>query len=310
MELNNVKLDWNLILEKQILRLQEMYPENEVKKAYENIISLLNENKIRSRVIASGNRVVCYAFVLDYSGFTDRLYAVMGFEDTSFAEETRIQNLVSWIEGEGKRSGKSILIGYVHNITERVEEFLLDRGFSRMERIRLELDLEKYTPPVQNNQAGVLKDIFSITPAAYSDADYSAFLGSDDVILFPTEREQRVLFTSGIFDGRLGGMIPEASKIIMDGEKVIAGIISVESGGQVDYIRRALIADIFVDRNYRRRGYGSLMLASSLSRLKDLGYTSVILWVSSKNPAKSLYEKFHFSDRGYGREVSYFLNVR
>ncbi len=69
MELNNVKLDWNTILEKQINKLQEKYPENNIGQAYSQIISLLNENKIKSRVIANGNRVICYSFMIGYSGF-------------------------------------------------------------------------------------------------------------------------------------------------------------------------------------------------------------------------------------------------
>ncbi len=310
MQINNVKLDWNSILEKHVDKLQEMYPENDVRQAYGNIISLLNDNKIKSRVIINGNRAICYAFIVDYSGFNDRLYAVMGFEDAGYVEDSRIENLVSWMEKEGKESRKSVVVGDIYNSNPRVEEFLSSGGFKRLERIRLELKLDNYTQEMPDDGGYVFDGIYSVTPGAYSDAEYRAFLGGDDIILFPAEHEQRVLFTSQIFDGRLGKIIPEASAVIKDGEKIIAAILSVEAGSTVNSDKRALIADIFVDNDYRKNGLGKLILARSLSALRTLGFNSVILWVSTNNPARSLYDKFSFRDMGYGREISYFISIK
>ena len=306
MELNNVKLDWNGILEKQINKLQEKYPENNIRQAYSQIISLLNENKIKSRVIANGNRVICYSFMIDYSGFNDRLYAILGFEDVSYADSKRAENLLTWIESEARKENKSVVIGDIYNCNETVSDLLLEHGFYKMERIRLKLALGDYFPTSAENFSHEFNGIFSVTPASYSDAQFDAYKDEKDILLFASTRDERISLTASILEGGIGKLIPEASFVLKDGEKIIAGIISVEADNTVESNKCALIADVFVDKNNRRKGLGKQIMSKSLVKLKEMNFDSVILWVSSNNPARFLYYSLGFKDTEYGVEISYF----
>ncbi|MCW6168247.1 MAG: GNAT family N-acetyltransferase [Thermoplasmatales archaeon] len=306
MELNNVKLDWNGILDKQINKLEEKYPENNIRQAYSQIISLLNENKIKSRVITNGKSVICYSFMIDYSGFIDRLYAVLGFEDESYVDAARAENLLTWIESEARKEDKSVVIGDIYNGTETISNLLGEHGFFKMERIRLELGLKDYFPTHAENFSREFNEIFSVTPASYSDAQFDAYSGEDDVLLFPSTRNERIPSTARILEGEIGKLIPEASFVLKEGEKIIAGIISVETENKNGSSRRALIADIFVDKNNRKKGLGKEILSKSLDKLKEMNFDSVILWVSLNNPARFLYFNLGFRETGYGREISYF----
>ena len=51
MKLDNYRLNWEVILTKDIDCLSKKYPDLDIKGSYSSVIELLNENKIRYRII-------------------------------------------------------------------------------------------------------------------------------------------------------------------------------------------------------------------------------------------------------------------
>ncbi|EQB74403.1 MAG: hypothetical protein AMDU4_FER2C00013G0024 [Ferroplasma sp. Type II] len=51
MKLDNYRLNWDVILKKEIDFLSKKYPDIDIKGSYASVIKLLNENKIMSRII-------------------------------------------------------------------------------------------------------------------------------------------------------------------------------------------------------------------------------------------------------------------
>ncbi|MHB8361609.1 MAG: hypothetical protein ACYDDC_07405, partial [Thermoplasmataceae archaeon] len=77
MELNNTRIDWVKILEEQKEHHMKLYPDAGIEASYYDLIDLLNENRIPSRVIIKDGNVCAYTFYIDSSGESDRIYATM-----------------------------------------------------------------------------------------------------------------------------------------------------------------------------------------------------------------------------------------
>ena len=297
MDLNNVKLDWAPILEGQIKHLESQYPDIPIRKSFAPVIESLNANKIKSRVILSGINVSAYAFVTPSGDFTDRLYGSVGFTSPAFASEDRLGNLLSWLEDAAKAQKKYVMLNEIYNAEEMAEKVMFSRGFRKFIRNRLSVDLSgfpKQEPPMQPgfNELPLRK----IKPEVYSDSEFEAYSGTADEILFNAgNRNERIEFTKGLLNGKLGPVIEQASKILAIDSKIVAGSVCTHYRS-LNGERTALLADIFVAKSLRRKGIAKSLLIFSLNALKKLGYEECALWVSSENPAKFLYEKTGFID--------------
>ena len=61
-------------------------------------------------------------------------------------------------------------------------------------------------------------------------------------------------------------------------------------------IRAIWISEIFIDVQYRHKGYGTILMSDILSYIKEQNYQRVFLTVFEKNtPARALYDKFKFT---------------
>lgn len=306
MDINNVKLDWEPILEGQIKHLEALYPDIPVRKSFAPVIAALNSNQIKSRVILSGINVSAYAFLTPSTDLTDRVYGSAGFTNPDFVNEERVSTLLSWMEDAARIQNRILMLNEIYNAEEQSDKFFSDRGYKKFVRQRLTYSLSKCDKkPAESFQEFTEIPLKKLKADAYSDAEFDAFLGSDDEILFNLgNRRERIGFTKGIFTGKYGAVIESASKVLSKDKRIVAASICTNYRS-LDGARTALLVDIFVDKAMRGKGLAKNLLDFSLDKLKKLGYEECALWVSSDNPARLMYEKFGFKDTGT-KEIFYF----
>lgn len=295
--MKNVKLDWAPILEGQVKHLESVYPDIPVRKSFVPIIEALNTNKIMSRVILSGINVSAYAFITPSQDLTDRIYGSVGFTNPAFATEERINKLLSWLEDIARLQQKYVMLNEIFNAEEVSEKVLLSHGFTKFVRNRLVMDLSSL-PGIDAPLKGEFDEIpiNRLKHDAYSDAEFDAFSGTDDQILFNSgNRKERIEFSKGLFAGKFGPVLEPASRILSQGKELIGSTICTQYRS-LDGAKTALLVDIFVNRKYQGQGIAKHLLMFSLRELKKLGYEECALWVSSRNPAKKLYEKIGFKE--------------
>lgn len=299
MDLNNVRIDWAPILEGQIKHLESQYPDIPVRKSYSAVIEALNSNKLKSRVILSGINVSGYAFIAPSNDLTDRIYGSMGFTNPSFANDDRIGNLLSWLEENAKMQKKHLMLNEIYNAEEISDKVLTSKGYHKFVRDRLDIDLSDVKP--QSAPSDIKYQIVplsKIRAEEYSDAEFEAFSGTADEILFnSSNRKERIEFARGIFTGKFGQIIEPASRFLAENGKIVAGTVCTHYRS-VNGARTALLVDIFVSKKHQRRGLAKSLLMFSLESLKKIGYEECDLWVSEENPARLLYEKTGFKKSG------------
>jgi ribosomal protein S18 acetylase RimI-like enzyme len=141
-----------------------------------------------------------------------------------------------------------------------------------------------------------LVPIRDITVEALADLDQRSFRGSIDELLVGTRPEEYREVLGSILEGRLGRFVDEASIALVERAPVrlIGAALTAEQT-----IRRAILVDLMIDPERRRRGIGRDLLRWVLRALWALGYESVRLWVTAANaPARGLYAAFGFQAIG------------
>lgn len=309
MEMKNVKLDWAPILEGQIKHLESLYPDIPVRNSFDGLIHELNENKIKSRVILNGINVAAYAFIAPSGDYSDRLYGSVGFTDPSFATPDRVSNLVTWLEDMAKSQKKYLMIDRIYNAEDVGTSHLQEHGFTKFKRDRMILDLGDYKlHEIKQIGQEQTVSLTKIRPEVYSEAEFQAYRGSVDQILFNMESTaERLTFIKKMIDGRYGTVLNDASFVLVDGNNIMGASMCTDYK-TADDSKISLLADIFVTKEYRGRGYAGKLLSMSLNGLKKLGYEECHLWVSEGNPATKLYEKEGFKISGTS-EIFYFKKL-
>ncbi len=137
-----------------------------------------------------------------------------------------------------------------------------------------------------------LVPIRSVTTEALVDLDWRAFHGTIDglVIGAGLDEYRRVLLS--ILDGRVGRFLDEASTALVEPDpiRLVGAVLTTEQSA-----RRAVIVDLLVDPERRRRGLGRFLLRWAVRALRAYGYERVRLWVTVANvPARTLYESAGF----------------
>ncbi len=309
MELNNVKLDWALILEGEIKHLESIYPDLPVRVSYESVIKELNKNTIQSRVILNGINVAAYSFIKESSELKDRLYGSVGFTDIAFATDERISNLLSWLTSISRNRKKRLMLNNIFNGGELSESVLVRMGFKKFARDRMQLYLDGSFPMTPGN----IDERFIQVPAdridigGYADAEFRSFAGTADEILFnSSDRGQRVEFVMSLFKGKFGEIIAGSSIILSLNRQIAGSVITTHQQTFTD-VKTALILDFFVTPEFRGKGLGRTLLINSLILLRNLGYERCILWVSESNPVRRLYENIGFDSASDMKEIFYYI---
>jgi len=141
-----------------------------------------------------------------------------------------------------------------------------------------------------------LVPVGEVTVEAIADLDRRAFAGTIDATLLGEGAEGAKDAIEAMLAGRLGRFVDEASTALVESDPVrlVAAVLSTEQS-----IRRAVLVDLMVDPERRRRGVGRYLLVWALRALWALGYESVRLWVTDENrAARGLYDAFGFRTIG------------
>ena len=85
-----------------------------------------------------------------------------------------------------------------------------------------------------------------------------------------------------------GGVVLE----MLDNKKIIGAVV-INDTGMSEYIPENILVYIALDKNYRGKGLGKLIMQRAISLVKG----SVALHVEPDNPAKFLYEKLGFTEK-------------
>ncbi|WP_337860482.1 GNAT family N-acetyltransferase [Ferroplasma sp.] len=301
MKLDNYRLNWDLILKKEIEFLSKKYPDIDIKGSYTSIINLLNENKIRSRIIMHKNQFIGYAYIMDSQDKSDRLYADAGFVSPKKITDERVNELFTWLIGIAKESRKKLMLNQIFNGNEISDKYLVKCGFKTIVRKRMAIDLNDYSYKKMDN-INEVSGIEDLNLDLYADAEYEAFKYTSDKYLFSNKREDRIKTVKNLFNGDYGEIINECSFVLKNKGKISGAVVSSKLG-----FDRAFIVSIFVKRVYRKKGMGKFLLFTALNRLKALSYHYVFLWVNSENFAQDFYSHYGFKYDNYPDEIIYYL---
>ncbi|AGO61651.1 GNAT family N-acetyltransferase [Ferroplasma acidarmanus] len=301
MKLDNYRLNWEVILKKEIDFLSKKYPDLDIKGSYSSVIELLNENKIRYRIIMHKNELVGYAYIMDSTDKSDRLYADIGFTSPKKITEDRLKEIFEWLTGIASKEKKKLMLNPIINGNETSEKYLMDSGFKTIVRKRMVMDLNDYKYNKLDEKYDI-SGIDDINMDLYSDAEYEAFKYTSDKFLFSNKREDRLQTVVNLFKGEYGEIIKEVTVIIKNKGRISGAVVSSRLG-----FDRAFIVSIFVKRAYRKTGMGKYLLFTALNRLKALSYHYVFLWVNAENFAKDFYLHYGFKYDDYPDEVIYYL---
>lgn len=300
MKLDNYRLNWDVILKKEIDFLSKKYPDIDIKGSYASIVTLLNENKIRSRIIMHKNELVGYAYIMDSNDKSDRLYADIGFISSKKINEERLGELFEWLIGIASEEKKKLMLNPIYNGNDLSDQYLIKSGFKTIIRKRMVIDLSDYTYKKLEKEYDV-SGISDINMDLYSDAEYEAFKYTSDKFLFSNKREDRIQTVINLFNGDYGDIIKEVTVILKNKGRISGAVISSKLG-----FDRAFIVSIFVKRAYRKTGMGKYLLFTALNRLKALSYHYVFLWVNAENFARDFYLHYGFKYDNYPDEVIYY----
>lgn len=310
MDLQNVKIDWNRILSGQIENLESMFSagnqEREyIRKGYAPIIDMLNENKTPSRVIINKGTVCAYAFYVLSSKDRNTLYATVGFLHDEEENATRSGPLLKWLSGEAEKNSMRLLLNGIFNEPGNFKEEALKNGFSVLERIRMELDMERHVPGKPPAIDGKLqpRNIGRSDIKRLSNLIYDVFSNGDERIMLPESREGMPEFIEPIENGQFGSIIKEASFSLSENGEEVGAAIFTDGSSEPQNI--PLLLFFLIRSEYRGKGYSRAMLSMGLERLWAMGRKKAQLWVNINNDAKKLYTQMGLVETGDRSSIYY-----
>lgn len=308
MDMDNMKINWAPVLESQIAYLEEKFPDRHIREMFQGVIEDLNENKVKSRLIVSGEKPAGYAYYRIPENMSDRILGNVGFVDVEAANSERAENLLGWLIAEAKSMGRFVMINEIFNGNRETAVVLEKIGFSCIEREMMHMPLGNVpgeTPSVDHGYS--LESLDRLNIQEYSGKEKEAYVGSSDEVLFPTSAAEQEEFTRGIFEGSYGKVLPGVSRIAQKEGSLIGGcIVTIGPNGEVSQ-GYPLILDIFVSREHRGKGIAKSLIIEAARRASAAGYGNLYLWVNMKNEARKLYESIGFRTSGYQKEVIFYL---
>ena len=85
-------------------------------------------------------------------------------------------------------------------------------------------------------------------------------------------------------------------RLAIIGDEVIGFSVAVVHEGSWTAEPSCYLEDLFVDVNYRGRGYGRLLIMDIIARAKSNGWARVYWHTKHDNPARHLYDEFVQAD--------------
>lgn len=305
MDLTNKKLDWQSILKDHIEWQQKLYPQENISESYDELIPLLMENKIPSRVIFSNGKASAYAFFILPTNGDDRMYSTLGFETGEIGDE-KITNLLKWLSNEADRLHKTLVMNGIFNEPNNFRDILKENGFNIMDRIRMELIIEESSLP----DSEIDLDGYEITEISNNNISdlsgtlFDSFRGIPERILLPSREDAMKPFMNEISRGIYGRIITDSSyKITKNGDDV-GGIIFTD--GKTEKERMPLLLFLFILEEFRGLKLSRSIIANSLKSLKTHGYDSCQLWVDRNNFAYRIYKAIGFVEKESEKSPIYY----
>ncbi|MHB1493040.1 MAG: GNAT family N-acetyltransferase [Thermoplasmataceae archaeon] len=296
MDLTNKKLDWQSILKEQIEWQQKLYPQGNISESYDELIPLLTENKVPSRVIFSNGKALAYAFFILPTNGDDRMYSTMGFSNREIEDE-KIINLLKWLYNESDRLHKTLVMNGIFNEPNNFRDLLKENGFNIMDRVRMELIIkESSLPDSEIDLSGYeLTEISSNNISDLSGTLFDSFRGIPERILLPSREDAMKPFLNEISNGVYGGILRDSSyRITMNGDDV-GGIIFTDGGTETE--KMPLLLFLFILEEFRGMKLSRSIIANSLRTLNAHGYKSCQLWVDRNNFAYRIYKAIGFVEK-------------
>lgn len=302
MEVNNVKLDWSAILENEISYYEKVLDSSNIREMYSGIITMLDQNNLKSRVIISDNVVVAYAFLIRPNDFSDRMYAHFGFETDIAVNTTRLDTLITWARNEARSSGLLLLFNAPFNGGKCFTDYVKEKGIDVIERVEMKGSTK---PSGIGSRLPDHLSLISIEMADIEEMDRSlieAFREEREYILISKNKKDRITKWHELLEGKASGkIITSASPVLVSGGRIVAMAISTFKEGI------PLISDLFVLPEYQGKGIGKYLLDHIRENLKE-AFEEVSLWVDRNSHAFSFYKKNSFSQTGKD-EVIYFFRL-
>ncbi len=302
MELSNVKVDWENVLDPEIQQNEKLHPDLPVRDMYRWVIDDLNNNRMRSRVIMSLDRVIGYAFLYPATGFSDRYFASFGFKDPLSANTERSNILLDWAIRECRKENRKLLFNEPFNTGPEFHASMDERGIRSLKRVEMTANPGSFRFSSMNLPDGYTRTgVQSADLSAYSDALYSAFKSEDESILISSYPAERKKVLSDILSGRLyGAIIHEGSFALLHAGKVVGGVTTLLNSAI------PFISDLFIVPEEQGKGLGSYLTENVVSSLRI--YKEVRLWTDERSIAHEMYLHRGFTDTGR-TETLYYLRT-
>jgi len=115
-------------------------------------------------------------------------------------------------------------------------------------------------------------------------------MGYDGRLIEQTEIAAREYFSSAVADGSYRGWIAEAEGQIVGGAGVVISAWPGVPGSRL--AKRAMILNMYVEREYRRRGIARALIQKTIAWCKAEGFSGVGLHASDEG--RPLYESMGF----------------
>ena len=292
-------MDWSDILEAEIDWKEHAYPEIDVRERYGRLVSRLNSNEIRSRVIFSTDHFSAYCFVLDDID-PRKLYANLGFHSTDEADPERVRILLRWLVELGKSLSRIVIFDQPFNSPLDFEKACSDFGIQKMERTEMRFNDTSTDLSVPTAHSDI-----SIIPLEenrlreYAAAEFSAFTEVADRIFLPETPESLYLSLVNLYNLSSAQTVVRGGSLIALHEKsIVGGIITTVTA------RTVMISELFGSHMEQGLGISRLLLSSSIGALPS-DMRNVVLWSRPGSKAYEIYSTFGFEPTGR-REISYF----
>lgn len=301
-ELENVGLKWDLILKPHIEQIQNQNPGMNVKSLFNPLISMLNSNRIPSRVILSAGKVMGYAYVLPAMGIRDRNIASLGFMEDDDSNRSRGESLLKWLESESSRENKLLILDGLYN-SSFLDDSMNKMGFHKSSRVKMMGRIDEILESVSHynfHEIEMSTEVLhssDVNPEALSEIEYTAYSESPDKVLLILENGRNITFEI-LMSGYYGKILTSSSIILVSKDGILGSIIVSDGSEEIIGKNIPLIVDFFTSEIERNKGYGAFILKKSLESLKLLGYKEVQLWVNQYSNAYQYYIKRGFNKTG------------
>lgn len=297
-EMENIGLNWKMILKPHMDEIKKQNENINVESLFAPLISMLNSNRIPSKVMISDSNVVGYSYILPAMGIRDRNIASMGFLRDEDSNKERGKIILEWLEGETKKEDKLLILDGLYNISS-LEGSIIAMGYKKSDRIKLIGNIDEILERISNSE---FKDVemstevihsSEVNPAAISEVQYQAYSSSPDKVLLILENGKNITFET-LLSGYYGKILSSSSIVLVNSDGILGSITISDGSDEITQRGIPLIVDFFTCNNYRTMGYGLFILKKSLESLKLLGYKNVQLWVNRSSDAYNYYLKRGF----------------